>query len=69
MKHVIRFNGEELITKSEAIRMLGFSQLGSIDYYIKKKQLDEFVILGINKKLLSKKQIESLSLNKNSSHA
>jgi len=69
MKHVIRFNGEELISKSEAIRMLGFSQLGSIDYYIKKKQLDEFEILGINKKLLSKKQIESLSLNKNSSHA
>jgi len=68
MKHVIRFNGEELITKSEAIRMLGFSQLGSIDYYIKKKQLDEFEILGINKKLLSKKQIESLSPNKNSSH-
>ena len=49
--------------------MLGFSQLGSIDYYIKKKQLDEFEILGLNKKLLSKKQIESLSLNKNSSHA
>jgi len=48
--------------------MLGFSQLGSIDYYIKKKQLDEFEILGINKKLLSKKQIESLSPNKNSSH-
>jgi len=68
MKHVIRFNGEELITKSEAIRMLGFSQLGSIDYYIKKKQLDEFEILGINKKLLSKKQIESLSPYKNSSH-
>ena len=68
MKHVIRFNGEELITKSEAIRMLGFSQLGSIDYYIKKKQLDEFEILGINKKLLSKKQIESLKTNKGYAH-
>ena len=68
MKHVIRFNGEELITKSEAIRILGFSQLGSIDYYIKKKQLDEFEILGINKKLLSKKQIESLKTNKGYAH-
>ena len=68
MKHVIRFNGEELISKSEAIRMLGFSKLGSIDYYIKKGQLDEFEILGLNKKLLSKKQIESLKSNKGSSH-
>ena len=64
MKHVIKFNGEELISKSEAIRILGFSKLGSIDYYIKKKQLDEFEILGLNKKLLSKKQIESLKTNK-----
>ena len=68
MKHVIKFNGEELISKSEAIRILGFSKLGSIDYYIKKKQLDEFEILGLNKKLLSKKQIESLKTNKGSSH-
>ena len=37
MKHVIKFNGEELISKSEAIRILGFSKLGSIDYYIKKQ--------------------------------
>ena len=68
MKHVIKFNGEELISKSEAIRILGFSKLGSIDYYIKKKQLDEFEILGINKKLLSKKQIESLKTNKGYAH-
>ena len=65
---MIRFNGEEQISKSEAIRMLGFSQLGSIDYCIKKGQLDEFEISGLNKKLLSKKQIDSLSANKNSSH-
>ena len=68
MKHLIKFNGEELISKSEAIRILGFSKLGSIDYYIKKKQLDEFEILGLNKKLLSKKQIESLKTNKGYAH-
>ena len=37
MKHVIKFNGEELINKSEAIKILGFSQLRSIDYFIERE--------------------------------
>ena len=59
MKHVIKFNGEELISKSEAIKILGFSQLRSIDYFIEKGKLDAFEILGIKKKLLSRNQVET----------
>jgi len=36
MKTTIQFNGEELISKSEAIRMLGFSQLNSVDHHIRR---------------------------------
>jgi hypothetical protein len=60
MKKTIQFNGEELISKSEAIRMLGFSQINSVDYYIKRGKLDEYEIIGLNKKLLSKKQVLAL---------
>ena len=60
MKKTIQFNGEELISKSEAIRMLGISQLNSVDYYIKRGKLDEYKIIGLNKKLLSKKQVLAL---------
>jgi hypothetical protein len=59
MKHVIKFNGEELINKSEAIKILGFSQLRSIDYFIEKGKLDAFEILGVKKKLLSRNQVEA----------
>ena len=61
MKKKILFNGEELISKSEAIRMLGFSQLNSVDYYIRRGKLDEYKIIGLNKKLLSKRQVLALS--------
>ena len=60
MKKKILFNGEELISKSEAIRILGFSQINSVDYYIKRGKLDEYNIIGLNKKLLSKKQVLAL---------
>jgi len=57
MKTTIQFNGEELISKSEAIRMLGFSQLNSVDHHIRRGKLDEYKIIGLNKKLLSKRQV------------
>ena len=57
MKKKILFNGEELISKSEAIRMLGFSQLNSVDHHIRRGKLDEYKIIGLNKKLLSKRQV------------
>ena len=60
MKKKILFNGEELISKSEAIRILGFSQINSVDYYIRRGKLDEYNIIGLNKKLLSKKQVLAL---------
>ena len=57
MKKKILFNGEELISKSEAILILGFSQINSVDYYIRRGKLDEYNIIGLNKKLLSKRQV------------
>lgn len=60
MKKTIQFKGEELISKSEAIRVLGFAQLNSVDYYIRRRKLDEYKIIGLNKKLLSKKQVLAL---------
>ncbi|MDG1355172.1 MAG: hypothetical protein P8P90_02905 [Opitutales bacterium] len=60
MKTTIQFNGEELISKSEAIRMLGFSQLNSVNYYIRRGKLDEYKIIGLNKKLLSQRQVLAL---------
>jgi hypothetical protein len=36
MKHVIKFNGEELLSKSEVIKVLGFSQLRRVDFFIEK---------------------------------
>jgi len=60
MKKKILFNGEELTSKSEAIRILGFSQINSVDYYIRRGKLDEYNIIGLNKKLLSKKQVLAL---------
>ena len=59
MKHVIKFNGEELISKSEIIKILGFSQLRRVDFFIEKGKSDAFEILGVKKKLLSRNQLEA----------
>ena len=40
--------------------MLGFSQLNSVDHYIRRGKLDEYKIIGLNKKLVSKKQVLAL---------
>lgn len=64
MKKVIRFNGIELITKSEAKRFLGFVNLNAVDHYIRKGRLEEYQIIGLNRKLVSLEQVKSLKTGK-----
>lgn len=64
MKKVIRFNGIELITKSEAKRFLGFVNLNAVDHYIRKGRLEEYQIIGLNRKLVSLEQVKSLKRGK-----
>ena len=64
MKKVIRFNGIELITKSEAMRVLGFANLNAVDHYIRKGRLEEYQIIGLDRKLVSLEQVKSLKTGK-----
>ena len=64
MKKVIRFNGIELITKSVAKRVLGFVNLNAVDHYIRKGRLEEYQIIGLNRKLVSLEQVKSLKTGK-----
>ncbi len=64
MKKVIRFNGIELITKSEAKRFLGFVNLNAVDHYIRKGRLEEYQIIGLDRKLVSLEQVKSLKTGK-----
>ena len=64
MKKVIRFNGIELITKSEAKRFLGFVNLNAVDHYIRKGRLEEYQIIGLDRKLFSLEQVKSLKTGK-----
>ena len=64
MKKVIRFNGIELITKSEAKCFLGFVNLNAVDHYIRKGRLEEYQIIGLDRKLFSLEQVKSLKTGK-----
>ena len=60
MIKIVLLNDVELITKSTAMRLLGYSNHNSIEYLINKKNLRVFEIPNTRRKLIALDDIKKL---------